>query len=230
MLVTIFCGIATSVIFLALRIYTILPSRSKSGHRSVKQNPNSTCSIAVFLGSGGHTSEMRSLVSTLPFERYQPRTYIYCHGDEMSLRSISNLESGKGTIINESSYNLLPLPRARKVAEPLSSTMISASKTLFASLWIMFLFPLLQNPGRPFADVLLINGPGTCVVLVLVSWIRRILGLSHTKIIYVESLARVKSLSLSGKLVRPFVDKFIVQWPEAGGKGDKAAECKGWLV
>jgi beta-1,4-N-acetylglucosaminyltransferase len=54
----------------------------------------------------------------------------------------------------------------------------------------------------------------------------QILGLSYTRIIYVESFTRVKSLSLSGKLLRPFVDRFVVQWPDAAGPlglGSKAA-------
>lgn len=65
------------------------------------------------------------------------------------------------------------------------------------------------------------------------------LGLKHTRIIYVESFARVTSLSLSGKLLRPFVDTFVVQWPGATG-GDAVLEKKkgepvratyrGWLV
>ncbi|OCF39095.1 UDP-N-acetylglucosamine transferase subunit ALG14 [Kwoniella heveanensis CBS 569] len=183
---------------------------------------------------------MRTLLSTLPFERYTPRTYVYCHGDEMSLKAIALLESEKGTLTSTSSYTLLPLPRARKVGESLPSTLISATRTLFVALYRLFLLPFFQHPTRPFADVLLVNGPGTCVVLVLVSYIRRILGLRYTKIIYVESFARVKSLSLSGKLVEPFVDRLIVQWPNAGtgatsqdGGSDLAGgkvECRGWLV
>jgi len=47
----------------------------------------------------------------------------------------------------------------------------------------------------------------------------QVLGLRYTRIIYVESFARVKSLSLSGKLVRRFVDMFLVQWPDAAGVG-----------
>ncbi|WWC91521.1 uncharacterized protein L201_006467 [Kwoniella dendrophila CBS 6074] len=217
------------LISLLVRIYAVLPT--KNGQQKVtKRNPKSTCSIAIFLGSGGHTSEMKSLVSTLSFERYQPRKYIYCHNDGISLRCIASLESEKGDIMNESNYTLLALPRARKVAEPLLSTFISASKTIFVTFWYIFLLPLIKNPKEPFVDVLLINGPGTCVVLVLVSYIRRILGLKYTKIIYAESFARVKSLSLSGKLVKPFVDKFLVQWPEAAGVNDTKAECIGWLV
>lgn len=42
----------------------------------------------------------------------------------------------------------------------------------------------------------------------------QLLSLHTPKIIYVESWARVTSLSLSGKILRPLVDKFIVQWDE----------------
>lgn len=38
----------------------------------------------------------------------------------------------------------------------------------------------------------------------------QILGLSSPKVIYVESFARVNTLSLSGKLLRPFVDRWVI--------------------
>lgn len=39
------------------------------------------------------------------------------------------------------------------------------------------------------------------------------------RLVYVESLTRTTSLSLSGRLVRPLADAFFVQWPElARGK------------
>ena len=34
----------------------------------------------------------------------------------------------------------------------------------------------------------------------------------HKKVIYIESFARVHEKSLTGKLVYPFADLFIVQW------------------
>lgn len=70
------------------------------------------------------------------------------------------------------------------------------------------------------------------------------LGLHSPRIIYIESFARVKSLSLSGKLIRRWADRqvhitiyisislsprFVVQWPQLlqdKGRG----ECHGWLV
>ena len=36
--------------------------------------------------------------------------------------------------------------------------------------------------------------------------------LKKTKVIYIESFARVNNKSLTGKLVYPFADLFIVQW------------------
>ncbi|ODO11483.1 hypothetical protein I350_00263 [Cryptococcus amylolentus CBS 6273] len=170
---------------------------------------------------------MKALLSSLDFERYQPRTYIYCHGDNMSLNAVAEIESQKGSLTHAKAYGLLPLPRARHVGQPVLTTSISVIKTLIVTIHHLLVVPLFTRPTEPFADLLIVNGPGTCVVLVVVAWIRRILGLSYTKIIYVESFARVKSLSMSGKLVRPFVDRFLVQWPQAS---DHKAECKGWLV
>ncbi|WVR07842.1 hypothetical protein IAU60_004885 [Kwoniella sp. DSM 27419] len=212
------------VALIALRVYLVLPSRTRTRGAAVKRSPKETCSTAVFLGSGGHTSEMMTLLSTLPVERYAPLTLIYCHGDDMSVKAASDLLGQ-----SPRAHRFLALPRARRVGESRLSTLRSASKTLAAATWQVFLLPLVRHPRRPFADVLMVNGPGTCVVLVLVCWIRRLLGLRHTHIIYVESFARVRSLSLSAKLVRPFVDRFVVQWPDAAGYRS-GTECRGWLV
>jgi beta-1,4-N-acetylglucosaminyltransferase len=47
--------------------------------------------------------------------------------------------------------------------------------------------------------------------------------LSRVKLIFFESWCRVEDLSLSGKLVRPIADEFIVHWPELAAKYKK---CK----
>jgi beta-1,4-N-acetylglucosaminyltransferase len=57
------------------------------------------------------------------------------------------------------------------------------------------------------------NGPGTCVPFFYVFYIMKRLKLSRVKLIFFESWCRVRDLSLSGKLVKPIVDEFIVQWP-----------------
>ncbi|KAL4808521.1 oligosaccharide biosynthesis protein Alg14 like-domain-containing protein [Aspergillus unguis] len=52
--------------------------------------------------------------------------------------------------------------------------------------------------------------------------------------IFVESWARVKTLSISGKLLLPFADRFLVQWPMLEGKrawwGMRKAEYVAGLV
>ena len=63
-------------------------------------------------------------------------------------------------------------------------------------------------------DLLLANGPGTCVPIVYSCVFLNFLKLTKTKIIFVESFCRVEDLSLSGKLILPFANQFIVQWPE----------------
>ena len=40
----------------------------------------------------------------------------------------------------------------------------------------------------------------------------RFFGLFHCSIVYVESFARVKSLSMSGHIMYHLADKFVVQW------------------
>lgn len=38
--------------------------------------------------------------------------------------------------------------------------------------------------------------------------------ISRKKVVWIDSLAFMDELSLSGKIIRPFADLFLVQWPE----------------
>jgi UDP-N-acetylglucosamine:LPS N-acetylglucosamine transferase len=58
-------------------------------------------------------------------------------------------------------------------------------------------------------DVILSTGAGLAVPFF---WVGRLLG---RRCVYVESLTRVSSLSLSGRLVYPVADEFFVQWQDA---------------
>lgn len=61
-------------------------------------------------------------------------------------------------------------------------------------------------------DLVLCNGPGTCVPICVAAYVPRLLGVKHIKIVYVESVCRVTSLSLSAKLLYWFADEMVVQW------------------
>ncbi|KAH8080265.1 glycosyltransferase family 1 protein [Cristinia sonorae] len=228
-----FATVAILLICILARIYSILPRSTKTRH---SHHSRDSCRLAVFLGSGGHTSEALSLLSSLDFSRYSPRTYICSAGDLLSAKKAVAVEAAKAaespshptqeTRLNKP-YSIITIPRARRVHQSLLTTPLSAARSLAVCLYYVMLLPLIS--GEPFADVVLLNGPGTCCIVCLAIYFSRFFGLPSPKIIYVESFARVRSLSLTGKLLRLFVDRFIVQWPDLlrdQGRG----ECRGWLV
>lgn len=64
-------------------------------------------------------------------------------------------------------------------------------------------------------ELVLCNGPGTCIPVCLWAYLLKFLCVWDTRIVYVESLCRVKSLSLSGLILyRLYIADFVyVQWP-----------------
>ncbi|KAK7692745.1 hypothetical protein QCA50_004378 [Cerrena zonata] len=235
MVYTIFLILSLALLCVLLRFVYIMPRARKPISAERRSTPK-TFSLAVFLGSGGHTSEALTLLSALDFTRYSPRSYVYSQGDILSakkavgLELLKTAESSTHPVHGADSnppYSLVCIPRARRVHQPLITTPVTAAHSLAFSLYYFALAPAFT--GKPFADVLILNGPGTCCMLCLAVYFNKFFGLPAPRMIYVESFARVKRLSLSGKLLRPFVDRFIVQWPDLlndGGRG----ECRGWLV
>ncbi|XP_048395259.1 UDP-N-acetylglucosamine transferase subunit ALG14 homolog isoform X2 [Stegostoma tigrinum] len=68
----------------------------------------------------------------------------------------------------------------------------------------------------------LCNGPGTCAPLCVSALLLGILGVKKVLIIYVESICRVETLSLSGQILYNLSDYFFVQWPVLQKKYPKA--------
>lgn len=68
----------------------------------------------------------------------------------------------------------------------------------------------------------LCNGPGTCVPICVSALLLGILGIKKVIIVYVESICRVETLSLSGKILWHLSDYFIVQWPTLKEKYPKS--------
>ena len=50
--------------------------------------------------------------------------------------------------------------------------------------------------------------------MTLITWLLSVSGISHCKIVFVESLCRVQTLSLTGKILQYFADEVLVQWPD----------------
>lgn len=156
--------------------------------RIEKKKKTSKCSIAVFLGSGGHTSEMMQLIKALPTNRYNSRTYIMTSNDLFSMdkaieyeKSISiKLSSTSSQLIDSSSsssasVNLIILPRARNVHQKWLSTPISVLIAFAYSTYHLVLRPTFLAPNSAqLPDVILMNGPGTCVPIVAAVYILRV--------------------------------------------------------
>jgi UDP-N-acetylglucosamine:LPS N-acetylglucosamine transferase len=58
-------------------------------------------------------------------------------------------------------------------------------------------------------DAILSTGAGLAVPFFLVG---KLLGI---RLVYVESVTRTETISLSGRLVYPLADRFFAQWPQA---------------
>ncbi|CAH1446376.1 unnamed protein product [Lactuca virosa] len=167
-------------------------------------------STLIVLGSGGHTAEMINLLSVMQNDRFAPRFYIAAVTDNMSLqkaRVFENTLADKISLQVSDSTKFMQIYRSREVGQ---SYITSIGTTLFAlchALWLMLKI-------RP--QVILCNGPGTCIPLCAIAFIFKVLGIRWSYIFYVESIARVKRLSLSGLLLYKLhmADQLFVQWPQ----------------
>ncbi|EIE86577.1 hypothetical protein RO3G_11288 [Rhizopus delemar RA 99-880] len=102
--------------------------------------------------------------------------------------------------LGKGNYSIFKIPRARIVGQPLRTVPFSMA------------FALLKSSK-----------------LFIQTWPDLFLGLKKIEIIYIESFARVHTLSLTGKLLYPFADRFLVQWPELSSRFQRA-EYQGVLV
>lgn len=178
------------------------PRRSKG---SAPQQPLSTL---IVLGSGGHTAEMINLLSVLQKDRFSPRFYIAAATDNMSLQKARLLEE-------TSSAQFMQIYRSREVGQSYITSVWTTLIALSHGFWLMLRI-------RP--QVILCNGPGTCVPLCVIAFLFKIVGIRWSSVFYVESIARVQRLSLSGLLLYKLhiADQFFVQWPQLQRKYPRA--------
>ncbi len=83
-------------------------------------------------------------------------------------------------------------------------------KNLIRNLFLAFKTIIKEKP-----DAIISTGAGIAVPFIIIG------KLFMIKTIYLESITRSEELSLSGRLVYPFVDKLLVQWPQLAEKYKK---------
>jgi beta-1,4-N-acetylglucosaminyltransferase len=188
---------------------TSKPRRSKS------QQPLSTL---IILGSGGHTAEMLNLLAVLQIEQFSPRFYIAAATDNMSLEKARVFENSlldKPGVKMAKPHQFVQIYRSREVGQSYITSIVTTCVAVAHALCLMIKI-------RP--QVILCNGPGTCIPLCIIAAIFKVLGIKWSSIFYVESIARVRKLSLSGLLLYKLrmADQLFVQWPQLHKKYPRA--------
>ena len=260
---TSFILLTISFIFISTILVRVILVLSRKRPSSLsprpKPSPQNPTHLLIVLGSGGHTAEMLNMLLRLPLlpHQYTHRTYVVSSGDSFSALKAAEFEKqvfGRGAKVEALSgrnYDIVTVRRARRVHQSIFTTPWSATLSLWDCLKVLRgTHPQQQLFGqRMCPDLILTNGPGTGVCVVVAALILLCLGINGSRggskagyekdaqyhgagqmrSIFIESWARVKTLSLSGTILLPLVDRFLVQWPGLEGRGGKA-EYVGALI
>ncbi|KAI8466082.1 MAG: oligosaccharide biosynthesis protein Alg14-like protein [Monoraphidium minutum] len=205
-LAAILIALAGLAAMLAVRVlYMLFVGRSRpmrAGSGPVK--------TMVVLGSGGHTAEMLMLVERLDKAHYAPRVYVAAASDRMSGHKALTKEQAWGGG-DQGAARLEVIPRSREVGQSYATSVATTLYSLAFAAWVV----LRQRPR-----LLLVNGPGTCIPVCAAAFLYRALFFLDCRIVYVESIARVERLSLSGRILHlsRAADALFVQWPEMAAR------------
>ena len=189
-------------LFLAFR--QIRRNRQRGSVAGRKMKPVTTL---IVLGSGGHTTEMLSMTRHLNSAHYHTIHYCKASTDSTSrdrlytmIQGYNNNNAAKGDLLH-----IHDIPRSREVGQSFFSSFFSTVHAFF------FAFILV---GRLRPELVLCNGPGTCIPICFAALIYRTLGVCSSNIVFIESFCRVQTLSLTGKLLYFVTDLFVVHWKE----------------
>mmetsp|Transcript_32737 Transcript_32737/g.35280 ORF Transcript_32737/g.35280 Transcript_32737/m.35280 type:complete len:279 (-) Transcript_32737:168-1004(-) len=166
----------------------------------------------VVLGSGGHTTEMLHLIKNLNPEYYDPIVLVIATSDKTSLRRVEAYPhslpiKNKNNLTENINECIFRIPRSREVGQSYWTSILTTMYSFFFAFW------LVGFKVQP--DLILVNGPGTCLPIAVCAFFFRVVGwMVETKIVFVESFCRVTSLSLTGRLLYPIVDLFVVCWEQ----------------
>ena len=177
--------------------------------------------LTILLGSGGHTGEMIRILEQWGDKLNNfNRQYVISSGDSTSIHKLQKLEE----TTDNKDYQIDIIHRANNIGSNKLSSLINtliSFKSTFNH--------IIYQKWRGLPEVFLTNGPGTAIPIAYLLFICKFLGVCDTKIIYIESLARVNDLSLTGFLILPISDRIIVQW-EPLSKKYKRCEYHGILI
>ncbi|EPS27628.1 hypothetical protein PDE_02572 [Penicillium oxalicum 114-2] len=255
-----FCyGVATCLFFLAL-YKTILVSLviSQNAKLPKVRRKGTPVHLLIVLGSGGHTAEMMAILErSLDVSVYTYRTYVVSSGDVLSAQKAVDLETSmakrNGIEKRNHGYSIVSIPRARRVHQSYLTAPFSTLHCFWNCLLVLSgrhseqkQLPAQYESYRP--DIIIANGPAVAVCMIIAAkcirfytfcsrWVAKRgsdAQVPRLRTIYIESWARVERLSVSGRILLPIADQFLVQWaPLAGLRawwGMKPTVFCGWVV
>jgi beta-1,4-N-acetylglucosaminyltransferase len=176
-------------------------NKQSKGQRPVK------IQTLIVLGSGGHTAEMLTMTKHLDPAHYRT-TYLKAATDTTSRQRLGNGAGNK----DDPPIIVHDIPRSREVGQSYLSSIFTTLQAQWYCFWLV---------GKLAPDLILCNGPGTCLPVCLAALFYRVLGMNQTSIVFCESYCRVETLSLTGQLLYPLADLFVVHWPELHRKYKK---------
>ncbi|CAL8071567.1 unnamed protein product [Orchesella dallaii] len=159
----------------------------------------------IILGSGGHTKEMLKIIPSL--SALYPRVYVGANTDPLSLDKAMKFEnSSNRRQVELGNVKFLMTYRIRAVGQRLLSVVMCSGPYAFLHAAILVL------SERP--ETIICNGPGTCVPFCVVGYLLTKIRILETRIVFVESVCRVESLSMTGRIMLRFANVYFVQWQE----------------
>ncbi|CAH0520480.1 unnamed protein product [Peronospora belbahrii] len=167
------CMLLIAIMLLLLRVWqVVIPLRIKVTQRHVR--------VMAVLGSGGHTTELLKLMKRLKRDVYTPFTFVVAETDKTS--QVKTELDWKPAEID----SFATIPRSREVGQSWFSSVWTTLQSFISCLHLVY-------NRRP--QLVLCNGPGTCIPICAAVLLFRVFGVqTDSKIIFCESFARVTHL------------------------------------
>lgn len=219
--------VLTALFYLASSIWTMIKKNKTKFNNKAQSNLSSltAASYLFVLGSGGHTTEMISLVklSQKPYF-HTHRRYLMTVGDDHSPSQVKVLEEDIANRYPNGSAgtsDLVTVTRARSVHQSYATSVFTSLKCFFEIVDALTSIPSARR-GLPNSKafrsphVIVTNGPGTGFIVGLVAFVLKVFRVvphDRLKVVFVETWARTHSLGLTGKLfhLTQIADVFVVQ-------------------
>jgi beta-1,4-N-acetylglucosaminyltransferase len=155
--------IILAIVLLMVRVLYVIYRCGKPLPKGASQS----FTTLIVLGSGGHTAEMLSLLSVLRKDRFTPRFYIAAATDNMSLQKARSFEDSlaEKPAVKEASSQFMQIYRSREVGQSYVTSVWTTIVAILHALWLMIRI-------RP--QVILCNGPGTCIPLCVIAFLFKV--------------------------------------------------------